>query len=144
MKQTAYINVSLVLLKDNQVLLSLRRNTGYEDGKWSLVSGHGEDNESASMSLIREARKEIGIDIKEADLTVVHVMHSKTTRNNINIFMACTRWTGEITNKEPEKCGGVRFFDLKALPPTLVDYVANAMTHIENKSFYSEKGWESC
>lgn len=32
--------VYLLLIKENQILLLKRANTGYEDGKYSLVAGH--------------------------------------------------------------------------------------------------------
>ena len=42
-KLRSYVCVYLVLERDGKVLLSLRENTGYEDGKWSLVAGHAEE-----------------------------------------------------------------------------------------------------
>lgn len=144
MKQTAYINVYLVLLKEDEILLSLRQNTGYEDGKWSLVSGHGETNESALTSLIREAKEEADINLKPFDLTVSHIMHRKTTRNNIDIFVKCLAWHGKIINKEPEKCGDLKFFNLNALPSNTISYILDAVTCIQNNIFYSEQGWDVC
>jgi len=55
------------------VLFQLRKNTGYCDGMWSLVSGHVEDGECATSGMIREAHEEIGITLSTAQIKVVHV-----------------------------------------------------------------------
>ncbi|GEM_PF-7061199 len=38
---------------------------------------HMEDNESLSSDLVREVKKEIGIELKPKDLRPVHIMHRK-------------------------------------------------------------------
>lgn len=38
--------VYLLLIKENQILLLKRANTGYEDGNYSLVAGHIDGNET--------------------------------------------------------------------------------------------------
>ena len=56
-----FVNVHLVLLKEGRILLSLRQNTGYEDGRYGLVSGHLEEGESITQGMKREVKEEIGI-----------------------------------------------------------------------------------
>ena len=142
MKQTANINVYLILCDNDKILLSKRQNTGYEDGKWSLVSGHGENNESAKHSMMREAQEETGIQISAENLTIAHVMHRKTDRNNIDLFMVCHQWDGTISNQEPEKCAELQFFAIDSLPDNVVGYINSALSHIRSKEFYSEYGWD--
>ena len=38
--------VHLILIENNKILLQRRYNTGYEDGNYSVVAGHVEENES--------------------------------------------------------------------------------------------------
>ena len=39
--------------RGNEVLLSLRKNTGYMDGNYSLVAGHVEAHETIEEGIIR-------------------------------------------------------------------------------------------
>lgn len=122
-------------------MLQLRQNTGYCDGMWSFVAGHVEDGEPATTGMIREAYEEIGIQLIPSQIKVVHVMHRKTTRLNVDIFFDCQSWCGEIQNKEPEKCAGLEFFSLDELPSSMIDYNAVALKSIQRGEFYSEYGW---
>jgi len=143
MKSKASVCVYLLLFKDQKILLSLRKNTGYEDNRWALVAGHQDVGESAMNSLIREAREEIGININLEDLEVLHVMHRKTDRENIDIFMKCKSWQGEIKNEEPHKCGGLKFFALHNLPENISEYNKFAIESALKKNSYSEVGWQN-
>ena len=78
-RSKASVSTYLILEKDGMVLLGLRKNTGYQDGMYCLVSGHVEDNEAATTAMCREAKEEIGIDINPHDLKIVLIMHRKST-----------------------------------------------------------------
>ncbi len=138
----ANVNAYLVLRKGENVLLHLRKNTGYCDNFHGLVSGHVEEGESATTALIREAYEEAGIHLEHNSLKAVHVMHRKTDRLNIDIFFECTEWQGAIINREPEKCAGLNYFPLGKLPSNTIDYIKIALKAIFKDNFYSEIGWE--
>lgn len=142
-KHKVFLNVYLILEKDGRVLLSQRQNTGYEDGKWSLVSGHWEKGETATQALIREAKEEIGITIGNEDLKVVYVLHRHSNRDNIDLFMKCNRWVGDISNQEPYKCGGLEFFSYENLPSNLIECIREVLYNLRNGKVYSEYGWEN-
>jgi 8-oxo-dGTP diphosphatase len=135
----ASVNAYLILKQDDKVLFQLRKNTGYCDGMWSLVAGHVEDGESATAAMIREAREEIGIEISQ--LKVVHVIHRKTNRLNVDLFFDCPSWQGTIKNLEPEKCEKLEFFSLDGLPSNIVDYNEVVLKSVSKGEFYSELGW---
>ena len=59
-----------------QVLLQLRRNTGYMDGHWACgASGHVEAAESVLETALREADEELGIGVDAEDVTALTAMH---------------------------------------------------------------------
>lgn len=141
-KARAYINVHLVLKRDDQVLLHLRKNTGYADGYYALVSGHAEEGESATEAIIREAFEEAGVVVSASDLKVVHIMYQKSNRLNVDIFFECKTWQGMIENREPERCAELRFFSLNQLPNNTVTFLQSAFKAISKGETYSEFGWK--
>lgn len=137
------VNAYLILRQENNILLHLRKNTGYCDGMWGLVAGHVEDGESATEGMIREAKEEIGIALHSDQLQVVHIMHRRTNRLNIDVFFDCHSWQGEIRNCEPEKCEKLELFSFDSLPSNMVESNAVALKHVLEGNFYSEVGWNS-
>lgn len=138
----ASVNAYLILIQKDKVLLQLRKNTGYCDGMWGFVAGHVEDSERATHGMIRETKEEIGIDISEAQVKVVHIMHRKTNRLNVDVFFDCRSWQDAIQNCEPNKCEKLEFFPLNSLPENIVDYHMIALNNALDGKFYSEVGWK--
>lgn len=68
----------LLLFDNNKILLLRRFNTGYEDGKYSVIAGHLDGNEEIKTAIIREAKEEAGIDICPENVEIVGVMHRKS------------------------------------------------------------------
>jgi 8-oxo-dGTP diphosphatase len=137
----AVFAVHLVLLRDQEVLLLRRANTGYEDGNYSVIAGHLDGNETASKAMVREALEEAGIIVAPADLRFVHVMHRKEEAEadeRIDLFFATTRWQGELEIAEPEKCSELRWSPLDALPTNMVPYVRAAVEHYRQHQAYAE------
>ncbi len=134
----------LILIKDNNVLLSRRFNTGYEDGNYSVVAGHLDGNETFTVAMIREAKEEAGIEIRAEDLEVIHVMHRKSppeTNERIDFFLKASKWQGELKIMEPHKCDDLKWFPIDDLPANIVPYIKSAIENIQKGIFYSEFGW---
>jgi len=137
----------LLIRKDNQILLHLRQNSGFMDGFYSLVSGHLDGHESFSQCMVREAKEEAGIKVKETDLTVVHVINRFEKLNppplseRVDVFMEVKSWQGEITNMEPDKCVSLDWFDLDDLPENTIPYIKEALMDIKNNIHYKEVGY---
>lgn len=129
----------LVLIKNNRILLQRRFNTGYEDGKYSVVAGHVDKGETFTEAIIREVKEEAGITLQAEDLSVVHVMNRNIQDNErIDIFYITEKWTGNIENKEPNKCDDLSWFDLDDMPDNVIPYIKEAINYIKNKVIYSE------
>ncbi len=135
----------LALSKNNKILLLRRLNTGYEDGKYSMIAGHVDPNETFTQCIIREVKEEAGITIKPEDLQVAHVMHrnSDTAEYNerVDVYFTTKKWDGEIINKEPHKCDDISWFDMDNIPENAIPYIKQAIEKIKNKIYYSEHGW---
>ena len=135
----------LVLIKNNKILLQRRFNTGYEDGKYSMVAGHVDKGEGFTQAIIREAKEEAGITLKVEDLKAVHVINhdtgSEENNERIDVFFTAEKWEGEIENKEPEKCDDLSWFDLDSIPENTIDFLKEVISCIKNKIFYSEYGY---
>lgn len=134
----------LVLINNGKILLSRRFNTGFQDGKYSLVAGHLNGNESFTQTVIREAEEEANIDIKPDNLKVAHVMNRNEKlnkaglRERIDIFFSAKKWKGKIKNTEPNKCDDLSWFPLNKLPKNTIPYIKYAIDNIKKKIFYSE------
>ena len=135
------LGVYLFLRKGETVLLSLRKNTGYFDGYYGLVSGHVEDGESMIDAMMREAKEEANLTICPKSLHIVHLMHRKTTQFHIDVFFECKEWEGEISNVELDKCGGLHFFSFDNLPNNVIPYIRQALEAATEHKMYSENGW---
>lgn len=134
--------VYLILRKGDEVLLLQRANTGYQDGKYSLVSGHLDGNELATVGLAREALEEAGVTVDPRDLRLVHTVHrlSRGTPNQerIDLYFEATTWHGEVTNVEPHKCSDLRWFDIKHLPTEMIPLVRNVLQAVTRGEYFSE------
>ncbi len=134
-------SVYLLFIKDGQILLLRRKNTGYEDGNYGLVAGHLDEHESITQGAIREAKEESGVDIDQKDLEVKTTMHRKQSDERVDFFFEVKKWSGEIANTEPDKCDDLRWFPLDALPPNIIPYIKQAIECYRKGIIYSEFGW---
>lgn len=136
--------VYLILIKDGQILLSRRFNTGWNDGNYSLAAGHIDGNETAEAAMLREAREELGITIQPEDLQFAHVSHRRSPDfEYIDFYFTAEKWEGEPHNAEPEKCDEIAWYSLDALPENVIQNVREALAHIEQRRPYSNFGWDA-
>ena len=77
---TMRVSVHVLFLKDNEILLSLRKNIS-SDGLYGVVAGHLDGGETVTNAIIREAKEEAGVDLSPFDIEITTVCHS---RNNPN------------------------------------------------------------
>lgn len=135
------VAVHLLFIRDENILLLRRFNTGYEDGKYSLVAGHLEAGETVTQTAIREAREEAGVNIAPEDVHVMQVCHRKSDDERIDFFVLVEAWGGEIENMESDKCDDLSWFPLAELPANMIPYVRFGIENYQKGVFYSEHGW---
>jgi 8-oxo-dGTP diphosphatase len=127
---------------DGEVLLLQRQNTGFEDGKWSVVAGRIDGGEEVISAAIREAREESGVEISPNDIKVVGVMHRKNIDSEwIDFFLKVASWTGQITNAEPHKCTELKWFHLNDLPDNMISYIKLAVEKDHDELWFESIGW---
>ncbi|HSI00496.1 MAG TPA: NUDIX domain-containing protein [Reyranella sp.] len=133
-------DLHLILRQDGKVLLGLRRNTGFADGLYHLPAGHLEPDEPIAAGAAREAREELGIDIRLADLELVHTMHHRS--GLVAFFFEVLAWSGEIGNAEPDKCERLDWLAADDWPRNSVRYARAALDRIRSGQRFSTFGWD--
>ena len=108
-----------------EVLLQLRRGTGYMDGHWAAAAaGHVERGETAEAAARREAAEEVDVSAVELEfLTAMQrTQHDLPIDERVDFFFAARSWTGEPRIVESGKCADLRWFPLDALPEPVVPH----------------------
>ena len=130
----------LMLTRENnrkkEILLALRKNTGYRDGEYELPGGHVDAGEDLMCAMVREAKEELMIDIKEKDLKIVHILHHYTG-DRVNFILTTNRYKGVPSIGEPDKCEKLEWFDINKLPDNTMMKVKKSINEINTGIFYS-------
>ena len=127
----------LYLLRDGdrgtEVLLQLRRGTGYMDDHWAAAAaGHVERGETAVDAVRREAAEELGLTAVEPvfELTMQRTARGAAIDERVDFFFSARVWTGEPRLMEPEKAAELAWFPLTALPEATVPHERVALAHL--------------
>lgn len=136
------IDVHVLLVRDAELLLTRRRG-GVFDSMWHLPSGKLDADEDALTAAAREAEEEVGVLISPGDLTHVHTIHVNGSgpEPRLGLFFATARWLGEPSNREPEKCSGLGWFDVRHLPDGMIEYPAAGIRAYLAGTSFSVLGW---
>lgn len=90
--------VSLVLLrKENRQILFAKRAHEPAQGKYDLPGGFLDYGENAYQAALREAREEMGIELDEENLELVHTSSNMYLENiaTCDIVIICHEWQGD-------------------------------------------------
>ena len=135
--------VYLLPVKDGQVLLSRRFNTGWKDGWYSLISGHLDGNESVTDSVIRETLEEAGIKINKKDLIPIKSVHHKTEDSEyVDFFFEINKWEGTPKIMEKDKCDDMSWFAVNQLPKNILPHVKHVIETRGSGGAFFEFGWD--
>jgi len=134
------VDLHLIIRDRAKVLMGVRKNTGFCDGMYHLPAGHLEDGETITSGAAREAKEELGIDIDQADLALVHVMHQREGR--LSLFFEVRKWAGHIVNAEPDKCEALDWISKDDLPANSVPYAKAALELIHQGRNLGTVGWD--
>lgn len=131
----------ILMRKDGKILLGRRQNTGYRDGDYNLPAGHIEPGELPKDSMIREAKEEVGIKLNKEDLKFVHVSYRPKhdeTGDRVDFFFLASKWKGEVTNAEPQKCNELKWVNPYKLPKNIPPHVKYMIRYALRGIVFSE------
>lgn len=131
--------------KDGKVAFLLRENTKWMNGHYGLPAGKVEHQESIEAAAIREAKEEVGVDIKPENLkhvlSVYRIAHGEDIGTWLDVLFEATEWEGELINAEPHVHSELAWFHPDALPGNTTPYIPFFFKHIESGNRYAEYGW---
>lgn len=140
-RATFPVTVHLFFLRENQILLLRRFNTGYADGQYSVPAGHLDGDETVVAAAVREAEEEVGVRLEAEEIRYSSVIHRLDGDERVDFFVLVNKWEGEPFNAEPEKCDELLWSDLNNLPRNTIPYVKRALQNHLNGVRFDEFGW---
>ncbi|MFI5672019.1 NUDIX domain-containing protein [Streptomyces sp. NPDC051704] len=133
-RHTVPVDVHLILRRKGdrgpEVLLTRRAGPVYASGLWHLPSGHLDPGEDMVAAIIRETLEETGVHIETEDVTAAVTVHHRPptgSRSRIGVFFEVRRWSGRPRIMEPDRCDGMGWYPLDALPDPMVAYCRAGM-----------------
>jgi len=115
-----HVTVDGIIMRDNQVLLSKRGTYNgkpiNESGKWSLIGGYVDRDETIKEAFCREAFEEAGCKLDNIRLLRIkdNPDRPKEDRQNISFVLVADFISMEIN--ETEEVLELKWFDLNSLP----------------------------
>jgi len=134
------VAVHAFFIKDEEILLLKRANTGYMDGHFSVPAGHVDGGESIWKAMQREIKEEVDVEVKEVHQPI-HVMHridKSKGEERIDYFFLIKDWQGLIKIGEIEKCSELKWFKLWQLPEDIIPYIKFALQKMQDGVLFSE------
>lgn len=145
--------VAFILERGGTILLHKRNIPGkIAFGTFALPGGTVEVNETVAQAACREAEEELGIKVREQDVSILHIVRlrekydpvSEETMQILMLYIAqVTRWEGEPAIMEPDKHTDLTWFKYETLPENLFFLNKVAIDDINKKRSFSEHGWDN-
>lgn len=127
----------------SQVLLQLRQNTGYMDGKYDFaVSGHVEPGESMLQAVIREAKEEADLIINPENCIFLTFVDD-TNEQYHKGFFGVREYEGTPKVMEPNKCAQHIWVDLNNLPKDIIPCLPKVLQNISLKIPYDDDSFSA-
>ncbi len=139
-KNRPRIGVGVIILNhEGKVLIGKR--TGSHAPYYSLPGGNLDLGESFEEGASREIKEETDLDIKNPEVIAV-TNNLETYRDEgyhyASIILLVRNFSGELKNREPEKCAGWLWADPKNLPRPLFEASRLAIACYLEKIFYKK------
>ena len=113
-----------LIVREDQILLQRRT----DNGRWGLIGGLVEMNETYTQAALREIREETGLEVKLDSFLGIFHNHNMVWSNGDAAHVICAMFTASIVRGEPridEESLELRFFGRNELPPLFAeDHIA--------------------
>lgn len=131
-----------VIIVNNEGKILIGKRKGSHAQKYSIPGGKLNLGETFEQGAKREIKEETNLDI--LDHRVISVSNNLDTYREdgvhyISIFILVTKYSGELKNMEPEKCGGWEWVDPRKLPEPHFDASTLGVKCYLNNSVYEGK-----
>lgn len=110
----------LVLSNDKTHILLGERMNAYKAGWLGMPGGRIEGSEQINTAAKRELWEEVGITAQQLEYLGV-VREWQKTYSFIHFGFVVSAYSGEITNKEKDKCKGWKWYSLDQLPEKIIE-----------------------
>lgn len=135
-RHPTFTAVFVLLERDGKYFFLRRKDTGWNDGKLTLPSGHVDEGQTAKQAAITEAKEEAGIDIVEEDLEFVHAHY--VYDNYTNFYFKATKWEGEPILGEPHLSSEIMWIPKDAIPDDVIMHVQHMLEEVEQGRYFSD------
>jgi len=127
-----HIAVHVFVIKDNQVLLGCRQNTGWFDNTYDSVGGHFEIGEHLQQAAARELYEEANLKVSDDALKLFHITHYIGEKPYIYFMFLTKKWQGTLKNNEPKFMRELAFYPINKLPANITPYAKIALESINS------------
>lgn len=122
--------VHIILNNNNKILLQKRKGTKLWHGYYALPAGHIDEGENQYDALVREAKEELGIEIKPNDIINSYIVlrrnffevDGKILEPYIDYYFEIKNYKGIPKIVEKDKCDELIWADVNDLPEPFINY----------------------
>lgn len=127
-----HVTVDTLVICQHEVLLVKRAPHLLEGGKWGVVGGFVDRDETISQAVIREVLEETGYSIKQPTLLTIRDNPDRPHEDRQNIAFVFFAQVGKKTGQPDDESTDMQWFDLDHLPAEK----SFAFDHYQNLELY--------
>ena len=141
MEKETFLSAVYLIIKNEKgkILLQRRQGTKLWPGFLALPAGHIDEGENAIDAVIREAKEELSITIREENIVDSFVVNrrNKSLKPYFDVYFEISSYEGTITINEPNKCSELKWCDINDLPNDMVDFEIEAIRNRQKGIMFS-------
>ncbi len=141
MEKEKFLSAVYMIIKNKkgEILLQRRQGTKLWPGFLALPAGHIDEGENAIDAVIREAKEELSITIREENIVDSFVVNrrNKSLKPYFDVYFEISSYEGSITINEPDKCSELKWCDINDLPSDMIDFEIEAIRNRQKGIMFS-------